>query len=294
MHVEQVQALANVPDAVWRAGLPVVLRAQNVESDLWIRLAPHRGPAAPALRLEGFFLARYEGRAVRRCAAVTTLTDEDRDRLAELAGPAARPPRRIFPPFPAEQPGGAMQLDGEPPLIVLGSSGWLPNRQGLDWFLRDIWPQLFRRVPEARLHIFAAAATLPEGVQAHDPPRRSEDVFVPGSILVVPLHIASGIRMKILEAWSRGVPVIATSTAARGLGATDGEHLFVADSVERFAAALEQLRRPEVYRAMVEAGRRRLVSEHDPRRIAEGLVRLYADVSAVAGGSAENGTGAAP
>ena len=300
VHVEQVQALANVPDAVWRDGAPVVLRAQNVESDLWFRLAPHRGLGAPALRLEGRFLARYEGRAVRRCA-VAALTDEDRDRLASLGGSALTAPRRIFPPFPAEQPAGRMKLDGAPPLVVLGSTGWLPNRQGADWFLRSIWPDLWRRQPQARLHLFGdhsagvlpdgtgvlpdGTGVLPDGTVVHAPPERSEDVFVPGAVLVVPLHIASGIRMKILEAWSRGVPVIATSTAARGLGAVHGEHLFIADDVDDFDVALDRLRRPEVYGEMVAAGRRRLVAEHEPRRIAGLLAELYASARVTAKGA---------
>jgi glycosyltransferase involved in cell wall biosynthesis len=100
-------------------------------------------------------------------------------------------------------------------------------------------------------------------------------------VLAVPLEIASGVRMKILEAWARGVPVVATTAAARGLEAEPGRELLVAESAADFAAALRQLgERPALRRALVDAGRDLLRREHAFDLVARRLGRLYASLAA--------------
>ena len=287
VHVEQVQALGNV--ASWigsepKDGLPVVLRAQNVESDLWRLLAAHRPLIGSALRWEARLLARTEAKAVRECGAVAALTQEDARTLSQLAG-GQKKVTVIPPPFPSQLPAAHGRLDGEPALVIFGSSGWIPNREGTDGFLRSVWPELARRQPGAKLHLFGCdvePSAEHANVEHHPAPDDSRDAFAPGSILVVPLSIASGIRMKILEAWARGVPVIATPTAAAGLGATHGEHLFEAQTAQEFVTAVQELAKPDRYREMVEAGRERLRQVHAPRVIAEAWVRTYAGVLAPA------------
>ncbi len=283
VHVEQVHALGNVPE--WGhpghvAPLPVVLRAQNVESDLWRLLASRRARVGPALRWEARWLARAEARAARECDAVAALTAEDAWKLSQLAGDGGRV-TVIPPPFPSQLPSAEEKLDGDPALVIFGSSGWIPNREGTEGFLSSIWPELARRRPGVKLHLFGGGADLSIGhsrVEHHPAPDDSRDAFAPGSILVVPLSIASGIRMKILEAWARGVPVIATPTAAAGLGATHGEHLFEAQTAEEFVTAVAELVQPERYGQMVEAGRERLRRVHAPQVIAEAWEQVYAKV----------------
>ena len=388
-HVEQVQAWPAVEGLADRP--PVILRAQNVESELFRMMADPKGWMRPWLHREARRLAAYEGRVVAELAsgagAAVALTPEDARHLASLAeraegadpesirsrssrsawhrdsiesarhrdategarhrgasesarhrgasGSASESARHrdapegarhrdapegarhrgasegarhrepptnsggrggvevhVLPaPFDPELPAGAPRLEGDPPLVVFGSAGWLPNRAGALWFLRSIWPEIHRRQPQARLHLFgmedllavdrvfglgeSAAKRSPSSVRTHPAPASSVEALAEGSVLVVPLHVASGVRMKILEAWARGIPVIATPTAARGLGAETGRHLHVADDAEAFATAIAELRDPPRRRAMVEAARDRLATEHDPRRVARQLVEIY-------------------
>jgi len=84
------------------------------------------------------------------------------------------------------------------------------------------------------------------------------------------------VRMKILEAWARGVPVVATPAAARGLGAEPGRELQVAADPGSFARALRELHHhPDRRTRQVAAGRDLLRREHDPRHVAERLLELY-------------------
>ena len=167
VHAEQVHAFAQAEPAL-RAGLPVVLRAQNVESDLWRAAASlrHLLPpgAGPWLAREARRLARYEGWAVRRAAATIALSEQDAERLRELAGPSIRGRAHVVtipPPFPADLPPADHELPGDPPLVLLGSGGWLPNRDGTRWFLEVIWPEVHARLPGAVLHLYAAQSERP-------------------------------------------------------------------------------------------------------------------------------------
>lgn len=304
VHVEQVQALAQTEPAL-RRGLPVVLRAQNVESDLWrwdARGGAGQGTAGEAVETFGDIgaadaggalsrwarrgmawearrLAAFEGWAVRRVTTTVTLSPRDAERLRELAGAEAHVVA-VPPPFAATLPAGGRSLPGEPPLILIGSGGWLPNRDANRWFLSAVWQEIRARVPEAVLHLFAPAGErppVPVGVAAHDPPADSTDAFAPGGILVVPLRVGSGVRMKILEAWARGLCVVATPEAVAGLEARDGHELLVARDAAGFAAAIRRLAEDSALRgSLIAAGRRALTEYHDPASVARRLVDLYA------------------
>ena len=116
----------------------------------------------------------------------------------------------------------------------------------------------------------------PEGVVWHSAPRDSRDAYIPGSLLIVPVRIASGVRMKILEAWARGIPVLATPEAAAGLDATDGRELLLFRDAPGLIDALRRLRdNPRLIEEMELAGRSRLVREHEPGRVARDLLRHY-------------------
>ena len=134
------------------------------------------------------------------------------------------------------------------------------------------------RCPRRRLHLFGddaeALAASGAGIDPHPAPADSRDAFAPGSLLVVPLRIASGVRMKILEAWARGVPVVATPEAAAGLGAEPGRELLLATTAEEFAGALARLAaEPALVARLVAAGRERLAARHRPEAVADRLAR---------------------
>ena len=286
VHAEQAQALPQAAAAFAR-GVPVVLRAQNVESDLWRAVAARGGLRGRLAGRAARGLAAWEGRAAARAAVTIALTAADAARLAELAGrgssiqPAARI-ERVPAPFPAELPAADTPLPGAPAVVLVGSGGWLPNREAARWFVAAAWPAVRAALPGAVLHRFDGGPAAP-GVVAHPPPADSRAAFAPGAVLAVPLAIASGVRMKILEAWSRGLPVVASPAAAAGLEAADGRELLLADGAAGFAAALARLERERGLAArLVAAGRAALAARHDPGAVADRLLALYASAGAAA------------
>jgi glycosyltransferase involved in cell wall biosynthesis len=163
------------------------------------------------------------------------------------------------------------------PAVTLVSSAWLPNRDGVEWFLREVWPAVHASLPGAELHLFASGPTVrAPGVTAHEPPADIADAFAPGSILVVPLRIGSGVRIRILEAWARRVPVVATAEAAAGLTDRDGELVRLASTPAGFAEAFRALAGASLAReALVRAARLKLEADHDPVETARALGRVY-------------------
>jgi hypothetical protein len=277
VHAEQPQALAQCRHAFDR-GVPVVLRAQNVEADLWAASAVGRPVLGLLARLEAGRMARFEGGAVRRTAATVALTVRDADRLRALSG-APEKVRHVAAPFPASLPAGEGPLPGAPAVTLVASGGWLPNQQGAAWFVRAVWPEVLRALPAARLHLFgdASGEAAGVGVVRHVALTDSRQAFAAGSTVVVPLPFGSGVRMKILEAWARGVPVLATPAAALGLDAEDGRELLLARTAAEFTAALRRLSEdPALGPALAAAGRERLAARHLPARIAAELAGVYA------------------
>ena len=279
VHAEQLQALPQCEPARGHS-VPIVLRSQNVESDLWSSLAISWPLLGPLVRRESARLARYEGHAVRRVAAAVALSERDAGRLRALSGRRAGI-EHVAAPFPAELPAAGARLAGEPAVVVL-TSAWLPNRDGARWFCRSVWPEISARCPRAILHLFGPVRGVASGgtIVVHDAPADSREAFPPGAILAVPLRMASGVRVKILEAWARGVPVVATPEAAAGLDASDGKEILIAPDPPGFVTAITRLHGDaSLGLALVEAGRRQRVARHDPALVAGRLGRVYAEVA---------------
>jgi glycosyltransferase involved in cell wall biosynthesis len=283
-HAEQIHALAQVASAA-RAGVPVVHRAQNVESDLWSAAAEATLLARPWLRAEARRMARQEARAVHTSCLTIALTRPDADRLSRISGA----PERVIHvpvPFPGALPAGSTVLPGEPAIVLLASGGWRPNEVSTRWFLEEVWPVVFGSLPGARLHVLGNLrhSRPSPGVCFHGAPQESQEAFAPGSILAVPLRWGSGVRMRILEAWARGIAVVTTPQGEAGLGARDGTELLLARTPPEFALAFRRLAEAGPLTAqLLAAGRAHLLAQHAPARVAAQLLGVYDRAKQLAG-----------
>lgn len=277
VHVEQQQALAGAEPAR-RAGIPVVLRAQNVESLLWTFAAGYRSSLVRwAFRREAGRLARWEGRCVRQVAATVALTAVDAGHLQTLAGQRSRVVV-VEAPFDSDLRSNVEQLDGKPAVAVLASQKWLPNRDAVWRFVAETWPKVCQALPESHLHVFGIGESgdRAASVSWHRPPERSEAAFPEGAIFVIPARHPTGVPMKCLEAWARGLPVVGSPEAAEQLGAVDGEEMLVASGSEGFARAMVMLyEKPDLRARIVAGGRNALRTRHDPAGCVARLEKVY-------------------
>jgi hypothetical protein len=279
VQAEQLQAVAQAAPAI-ASGAPLVYRAHNIESVLWTFSASFARPFERVLlRREGRRLAAFERAMVGRAAATVVLTELDAAPLRAAAGPGPRI-ERVPVPFPARLAPSSVPLAGQPPVVTLASPTWVPSRETALRIARDWWPVVRRLVPGAVLHCFGGVDGGPgDGVRWHPAPTDSAAAFAAGAVIAIPARHPTGIPIKGLEAWARGLPLIGSGQTAEALEAEAGRELLVAGDPESFASSLRQLADdPALAARIIEGGRARLASLHDPARVAEQLEAIYRTV----------------
>jgi len=284
IHAEQLHAIPQT-EAAQQRGVPVVHRAHNVESILWSFTAHHRGPLTRSLvTYEARRMSAWEVRVLEAATCTVALTEVDRRALSELVPGASI--HTIRSPFAPELSAGDEPLDGEPAVVTLASPTWAPSRDAVEHLANEIWPTVRRRLPGALLHIFGGGHYLDglEGAVSHPSPDDSRSAFPAGAIALVPERHPTGVPMKALEAWARGLPLLVDGPTAEVLEAEDGRELVVARDAAGYADALARLVEEDGLRQrVVTGGRRALAERHDPTAIAEHLARVYRWAMANAG-----------
>jgi glycosyltransferase involved in cell wall biosynthesis len=259
-----------------------VLEKLNFEAELVSRYRTlHRNPAARILlSLEARNLLRFELESSASVEKTVTLTEKDRQSLVEHGAEAAN--IIVIPPGTQVGDVQPVELDsGSKEIVHVGTAHWPPNVDGLIWFAGEVFPKVVRAVPEARLRIVGK-----------EPPRRirklhnGTDIHVQGyvedlgeidrrtGVFIAPLRMGGGIRIKILEALAKALPVVTTSVGCEGIGVEPGRHLLVGDTAGDFAGAvIRLLLDPSLRKRMGEEGRGYVLShfgkEKRNRRLAD-------------------------
>jgi polysaccharide biosynthesis protein PslH len=266
-------AVPNLPDCPLP---PVLLFEHNVEHVIWRRLAAHefRPWRRAALEWEWRKMRRYEASAVSGAALTVAVSEPDRKALQALA-PLARVrdvPTGVdvdrFHPSDAPQ---------DPTSVVfVGAMDWYPNEDGVRWFMKGVLPRIRAQIPAATFTIVGrrpSASLIAEGAaQGVAVTGTVEDVrpwIETASLVVVPLRIGGGTRLKILEALAMKKAVVSTTVGAEGLPLLDGKHLLLADGEADFATAVVALLRDPARRTHLgEAGRQIVNTQHTWKMVA--------------------------
>lgn len=243
---------------------PTLLFQHNVESQIWCRHYENARDISRRLyfRAQWRRMLRYERAVAAKFDGIVTVSDEDAEihrRDFGLSNVLGAVPTGVdtdyFTPVESAPPAAA--------IVFLGSMDWLPNVDAADWFLAEIWPAIHAscseatitfvgRNPPARLRDAAArdarvrvTGTVPD-VRPH---------LAAGAMLVVPIRIGGGTRIKIYEGMSAGLPVVSTTVGAEGLPLRPAEHIEIADTPGDFAAAcIKLIQQPERRVALARAG----------------------------------------
>jgi glycosyltransferase involved in cell wall biosynthesis len=167
-------------------------------------------------------------------------------------------------------------------LFYIGALDWAPNQEGLDWFFRNVWPAILSKWPEMVLYVAGRnsssyfSADPPPNVYPEGEVEDAIEFYRKRNVMIVPLLSGSGIRIKIMEAMALGRVVISSSIAADGLGVNDGEHLFIADSVEQYLNILGKLiRNPRRIHEIGHQARRFVTENFDNLVLSEKLIAFY-------------------
>ncbi len=155
-------------------------------------------------------------------------------------------------------------------IVFLGRMDYYPNVSGILSFVKDVFPLVRRRVPDAHLRI-VGSNPLPKIRALERLGAISVTGFVPdvrphvedAAVAIAPLNIARGTQNKVLECMAMGIPVVASPQAAKGVQAVPGRHLLVGGTSQEFADHIvDLLGNVELRMKIVEAGRRQVKSVH--------------------------------
>ncbi|MGH9672789.1 MAG: glycosyltransferase family 4 protein, partial [Bryobacteraceae bacterium] len=168
-------------------------------------------------------------------------------------------------------------------MLFLGSFRHLPNHHALQWFVQQVMPRVLARKPEARLIVIGSDPppkhSLPDMGAAIEMRGFVEDVREPlgrFAVFVCPILGGSGVRVKLLEAFAAGIPVVSTRLGAEGLAGEDGAICALADEPEAFAARVVRLfDEPEEAEAMARRARAEVETKRHVAVITRKLVESY-------------------
>ena len=221
-----------------------VLDLHNVESVLHGRCAEAEGRAtATAHRVFQRASRELERAWLPRFSLVLTTSQADAA-LARAMAPQARVAvyPNALPPTPLPAAGD------EEAIVFSGNMEYHPNLTAVRFFRREVWPRLRDRWPLLVWRLVGKNPAAVERFTAGDPRIEVAGPVVDAvcelarsRVAVVPLLTGSGTRLKILEAWAAGLPVVSTTIGAEGLPVLDGENALLADGAEAFAGAVTRL-----------------------------------------------------
>jgi len=252
----------------WRSPTPKILFTHNVEAQVWER--HYKVTANPIWKAvcwrESKALAKAEKAYVQQAGYVLTVSENDRAFFARYVAPdrisviPTGVDTEYFQPQPiAQQPDTT---------AFTGSMDWMPNEDGVAYYVEKILPLIRREIPAAQF--WAVGRRPPKRIEA----LASASVTVTGAVedirpylakaalCVVPLRSGSGTRIKIFEAMAMGKAIVSTTLGAEGLPVTHGENIILADNPADFARQTIALLRDPQRREQLGRNARRLVEEN--------------------------------
>jgi len=275
VHVDQLwmsqYALVLKSQVKQQERLQTVLDQHNAVFLIPQRLASDtRNPIKRAvLSWESQRLARYEAEVCLQFDHVVWVTKEDQTAVHQQMTPNSAPAanEQVIPICvdPQEKP---MIIREKRPCRVtfLGGLHWPPNAQGILWFAQHVFPQVRAAVPEAVLTVIGKHPPIELTGEAIEVTGYVSDL---GPLLaeigafIVPLQAGGGMRVKILDAWSWGLPIVSTTIGAEGIAVEHEENILIADEAEAFAqATIRLLTEPSLAERLVQNGRQTVLEKY--------------------------------
>lgn len=224
----------------------IVLRSHNVEHRIWERNADSSGNFLKIwyLNLLAKRLKNYELNSLSTFDAIACITKEDEVffKKQHLTNPIDTFPFGID----LQHITPKSQQEEYPSVFHIGSMDWMPNAEGIKWFLKTVWPNI--QVKHPGLKLYLAGRNMPAWLEKLD----IKNVIIKGEvadshafmnskgIMIVPLLSGGGMRVKIIEGMALGKTIVSTSIGAEGIDCTNNKNIIITDDPENFVKAISK------------------------------------------------------
>lgn len=261
----------------------LIYRLHNIENQIWQRLSMQKSDPFKKsyLKMHASRIKNYELMQLNNFDAVAVFTRQDKGTLLEYG---TKIPIEVLPvginldhyqPDPSKTE--------FPTLFFLGSLDWLPNREGIEWFLENFKHDLTEG--ELRVRFYVAGNDIPERFDDYEVMGK---IFIQGevddaleflnskSIMIVPLLSSGGMRVKIVEGMAMQKCIISTTLGVEGIHYEDGVNILIANNQDEFYDAIQRCITDEEFCRRVGINARKLVEEkHDLNKVSKSLVGFY-------------------
>ena len=261
----------------------IAVRAHNVEHLIWERVASMTDSffKRSYLKFENRSLRKFELKNIKECDILTAITDKDLEVFRKLGfkkESVVAPVGINIKDYQQE----TSETHSNQSIGFIGALDWMPNQDGIVWFLDNIWPAIENEFAGATFHI--AGKNTPDWIFE----KATERIIVHGEvndakkfissypILVAPLFSGSGIKIKILEGMALGRVVVTTSIGAEGINANHKQHLLIADDILSYTNAIKSCftNKDEMKRISYN-GRKFIETNFDSGKIGQDVIDAY-------------------
>lgn len=260
----------------------LVMRAHNVEHMIWERHIENEGNALKSsyLKVQTSRLSTFEKERLNLVDAIVPITPDDETIIREFLD-------RETPIYnlPCGIDLDKKKICNQTPktdIAYLASFDWMPNVQGVNWFMDYVWPKVKEVRPETSFSL--GGRHMPQhfqnfnqvGVSLHPNVESMREFICNARLIIVPLLAGSGMRIKIIENMSLGKCQVSTQVGAEGVKVESGQNIIIADEPEEFARSIVNLLQDDIQRQYVEREARETIEKHYSNRLlGQGLLSFY-------------------
>ncbi|MBN1952486.1 MAG: glycosyltransferase [Bacteroidales bacterium] len=226
----------------------IAYRAHNIESDIWTgRMQAESHPLKKIyLKIISRRMLRYEKKFIDQYDILLPITAPDHEKFMAMGN--TRPAHVAYTGIPENALHAPEKIRPPVSLFTIGALDWVPNQEGIRWFIEEIWPLLTPEFPDLSLHIagrnapewFRKSCNIP-GIVFHGEVPDAHRFMDDHDIMIVPLFTGSGLRIKIVEAMARSRAILTTPTGAKGLPSLSGKELLIGHQAADWAATIRSL-----------------------------------------------------
>lgn len=282
IHLESIYCTHYLKTIRSKSQAKVVLRAHNIEFEIWQQLAKQERNSVKAwyLNLLASRLKAYETKVLNQVDAVVPITKEDKTEMTKLG---VSVPMEVIPiGIDVEKINANALHTNALDLYHLGAMDWQPNVEGITWFLDKVWPLAAsqfsaiscslagRKMPTSLLSLST------ENLSIEGEVKSASEFISEKNIAIIPLLSGSGMRVKIVEALAFGKVVITTSLGATGIPFEDEKNILIANTPNQFAEKLAWLQDNPSQITTIGAEARKLAeTEFDLKSLSSKLTYFY-------------------
>ena len=262
----------------------VVLRAHNVEHKIWERIAKETKFFVKRWYINHLAktLKEYELNALETVDGIAAITRKDAAFFRKYCSkPIIDIPYGVYP----EQFTPKYEIEGRPKFFHIGSMNWMPNEEGIRWFIDEILAKTVEKVPDFVYHL--AGRNMPEWLTTLKDPHIDVVGEVPDAkefvakhdVAIVPLLSGSGIRIKIIESMAMGKTVITTRVGAEGILYDEEVNIIIAENKAKMVEAIRAINEnPETAVRIGQAARKLVEETYDNRKVIARLLMFYEQI----------------